>query len=166
MALKFNLICSGCHQRYTADVPNEAGTHTVYCPHCSAPYDVTVNLPSKKTSKTAPVSGPAAVAAKVRRCEIVSGVVWIIIGLIQCIAVFTAAAGVWNIVNAIVSLRNMRNIQPGNPHVVSYFDQRKVWLIVMAVVNIILGGVVGVLLVAFNWYVRDYVLQNRAAFEM
>ena len=77
-----------------------------------------------------------------------------------------SAAGVWNIINAIVSLRNVKNIQPGNAAVVPYFDGRKVWLIVLAVVNLVLGGVVGVLLVLFEWYLRDYVLRNRSAFEV
>lgn len=158
--MKFNVCCSGCRRRYSVEVPNDAGTHVVRCPYCSAPYSLTVSQQHK-----APVTGPAAVAAKVRRCEIVASIVWIVVGVIQCVAVYTATAGVWNIVNAIVSLRNVKNIQPSNPAVVSYFDQRKVWLIVLAVVNLILGGVVGIVLVLFSWYVRDFVLRNRSAFE-
>lgn len=105
-------------------------------------------------------------AVKVRLCEVVSNIVWIVVGIIQCVAVYTAAAGVWNIVNVIVALRNAKNITAHNPGVVPYFDQRKVWLIVLAVVNLILGGVVGVVLVLFEWYVRDFVLRNRSAFEV
>ena len=108
---------------------------------------------------------PAAVALKVKRCEVVSGVAWLLIGIVQLLMVYTAAAGVWNVINAIVALRNCKNITPGNLHVVPYFEGRKVWLIVMAVVNLILGGVVGVLLVLFDWHVRDFVLRNRSAFE-
>lgn len=160
MNLKCNVSCSGCRRRYSVEVPNEAGTHVVHCPYCSAPFSLVVNQQHK-----APVTGPAAVAAKVRRCEIAASIVWIVVGVLQCVAVYTVAAGVWNIINAIVSLRNVKNIQPGNSAVVSYFDQRKVWLIVLAVVNLILGGVVGVVLVLFGWYVRDYVLRNRSAFE-
>ena len=165
MAIKINISCPACKKRYALEIPNEAGVHTIHCPFCSAPYEVTVNQPVKPAKKQNAPSEPADVAAKVRRCEVVSGVAWLLIGVVQCVLLYTAAAGVWNIINAIVSLRNVKNISVGNAAVVPYFEGRKVWLIVAAVVNIILGGVVGVFLVAFEWYVRDYVLRNRYVFE-
>lgn len=158
--MKVNISCSGCRRRYSVEVPNEAGTHVVHCPYCSVPYSLTVSQ-QRKVSGT----GSSAVAVKVRRYEIAASIVWIVVGMLQCVAVYTAVAGVWNIINAVVSLRNVKNIQPSNPAVVSYFDQRKVWLIVLAVINLILGGVIGVVLVLFGWYVRDFVLRNRSAFE-
>ena len=145
------------------EIPSDPGEHTVSCPYCSAPYSVTIQQAVQQ--KKAPVFGPAAVALKVKRCEVVSGVAWLLIGIVQLLMVYTAAAGVWNVINAVVALRNCKNITPCNPHVVPYFEGRKVWLIVMAVVNLILGGVVGVLLVLFDWHVRDFVLRNRSAFE-
>ena len=160
---KVNLRCGSCGSRFSVEFA-ESGVHTVHCPVCSAPQDITVraNVPKQKA---APATGSAAVAQKVRRCEVFSGIVWIIVGVIQCCTVYAAAAGVWNIINSIVSLRNVKNITAGNPAVIPYFEQRKVWLIVLAVVNLILGGVVGILLVLFDWYVRDFVLRNRTAFE-
>lgn len=163
MLVKVNIMCPSCRRRYSVEVPNAAGVSSVSCPFCSAPYSVTIQQTVKQ--KKAPVSGPAAIALKVKRCEVVSGVAWLLIGIVQLLMVYTAAAGVWNVINAIVALRNCKNITPGNPHVVPYFEGRKVWLIVMAVVNLILGGVVGVLLVLFDWHVRDFVLRNRSAFE-
>lgn len=160
---KVNLRCVSCGSRFSVELDG-GGVHTVRCPVCSAPQDVTVrsNVPKQKA---APVTGSAAVAQKVRRCEVFSGIVWIVVGVIQCCTVYAAAAGVWNIINSVVSLRNVKNITAGNPAVIPYFEQRKVWLIVLAVVNLILGGVVGVLLVLFDWHVRDFVLRNRSAFE-
>lgn len=161
--MKFNVKCNQCHKGYSVEIPSDPGEHTVSCPYCSAPYSVTIQQAVQQ--KKAPASGPAAVALKVKRCEVVSGVAWLLVGIVQLLLVYTAAAGVWNVINAIVALRNCKNITPGNPHVVPYFEGRKVWLIVMAVVNLILGGVVGVLLVLFDWHVRDFVLRNRSAFE-
>ena len=163
MLVKVNIMCPSCRRRYSVEVPNAAGVYSVSCPGCSAPYSVTIRQTVKQ--KKAPVSGPAAVALKAKRCEVVSGVAWLLIGVVQLLMVYTAAAGVWNVINAIVALRNSKNITPGNPHVIPYFEGRKVWLIVMAVVNLILGGVVGALLVLFDWHVRDFVLRNRSAFE-
>lgn len=161
--MKVNVVCPSCRRRYSADVQNDAGVHTVHCPYCSVPYNVTVASNSRSAS---PVSSSDAVARKVRRCEVASSVVWIVVGIVQCVMLYTAAAGIWNVVNAIVRLRNVKNVVSHNPQVVPYFEQRKVWLIVLAVVNIILGGVVGIVLVLIDWFVRDYVLRNRSAFEV
>lgn len=163
MLAKVNILCPSCRRRYSVEVPHVSGDHSVRCPYCSAPYTVTIRV--KEKGQREPLSGPSAVAAKVRRCEIGVNIAWIVFGVLQCVTLYAAAAGVWNIVNAIICLRNVRNIQPGNPHVVPYFDERKVWLIVLGVVNLILGGVVGVVFVLIEWYVRDFVLRNRSAFE-
>jgi hypothetical protein len=104
------------------------------------------------------------VAAKVKRCEIVSGVLWLLIGAVQIFFVYTAAAGVWNVINAIIRLRSVGNIYAGNPEVVPWYEGRRTSLIIFAVVNLVLGGVLGVALVAFDWWVRDYVLNNKTAF--
>ena len=156
--MRLNIVCSGCHRRFSIDAPNGQGEQSGRCPYCPAPYVLNVQ-------RTAPVSGPAAVAAKVRRGEVVSNVIWIVLGVLQCVTLYAAAAGVWNVINAILALRNVKHIQPGNAGVVPYFDQRRTWLIVLAVVNIVLGGVVGIVLVLWEWHLRDFVLRNRSAFE-
>ena len=46
----------------------------------------------------------------------------------------------------------------------SLYEGRRTSLIIFAVVNLVLGGVLGVALVAFDWWVRDYVLNNKTAF--
>lgn len=161
--VKVNIMCPSCHRRYSVEVPNTTDVHSVACPQCSAPYSVTIQQVTKQ--KNSQISGPAAVALKVKRCETISAVAWLIVGIVQLLLIYTAAAGVWNIINAFLALRNCKNITPGNPHVVPYFEGRKVWLIIMAVVNLILGGVVGVLLVLFDWHIRDFVLKNRSTFE-
>lgn len=162
--LKINVLCPSCRRRYSVELPNAAGVQTVHCPYCSAPYDVHVVQAVQR--KREPLTGAEAVAAKVRRWEVASCVAWIVIGIVQCVLLYTVAAGVWNVVNAILALRNAKNITAHNPGVVPYFDQRRVWLIVLAVVNLVLGGVVGVVLVLLEWLLRDYVLRNRSAFEV
>lgn len=158
-----NILCPSCKKRYAVEMPHGVGVHTVHCPYCSAPFDVHVTQAVQR--KHDPLSGAEVVAAKVRRCEVTSSVVWLVVGIVQCILLYTAAAGVWNVINAIMALRNAKNIAAHNPGVIPYFEGRKTWLIVLAVINIVLGGVVGVVLVLFEWYVRDFVLRNRSAFE-
>lgn len=108
---------------------------------------------------------PAGVATRVRRNEIIVNVAWLILGAIQVALLYTAAAGVWNIVNAILFLRNAKSIVAGNPGVVPYFDSRKTGLIITGVMNLVLGGVVGVVLVLYELYVCRVVLNNAGAFD-
>jgi hypothetical protein len=105
------------------------------------------------------------VADRIRKYETISGILWLIIGAVQLVLVWTAAAGVWNIINAIMRLRSVKSIYAGNPAIVPWYDSRRNWLIAFAIVNLVLGGVIGVFLVAFDWWMRDYVLRNRAVFE-
>lgn len=162
--LKLNILCPACRRRYSVELPDVSGVHTVRCHYCYTPHEVTVSMSSPR-SKTAKPSGDNAVAAKVRKCEVALSIAWLVIGAIQCFTLYAAAAGVWNIVNAIVAMRNAKNITAHNPGVVPYFESRKTWLIVLAVVNLILGGVVGIVLVLFEWHLRDFVLRNRGSFE-
>ena len=74
-------------------------------------------------------------------------------------------AGIWNIVNAIGFLLKCSEIVPGNADIVPYFEQRRNGLIVIAVINLILGGVIGVALAIYELSIRKTVLDNREIFE-
>ncbi len=131
-----------------------------FCSYCGAPVSDAAD-----TVPTTIPANPNGVATRVRRNETVANILWLIVGVVQVTFLYTAAAGVWNIINAILFLRNARNIVPGNPNVVSYFDNRKTGLIIMGVVNLIFGGVVGVFLVAYELHIRQVVLDNAGAFN-
>lgn len=148
-----------CGHVFEAAVDASAPEVAVRCPSCGAALRV-VN----HKAAAAAMSEPERVAMKLRRCELASGILWLILGVVQVVLVYTAAAGLWNIVNSILRLRSLRNLRAGNPEVVPWYDGRKTMIIIFAVVNIVLGGVVGVALAAFDWWVRDYALKNRAAF--
>jgi hypothetical protein len=112
------------------------------------------------------------IANKVRSTEMAVNIFWIVLGVLQILLalsnmsyIFVAIAGIWNIGNAAASLKNLNSIVAGNPIVVSYFEQRKTGLIAILVVNLIIGGVIGVILAVVNLINRNYVLNNRMAFE-
>ncbi len=153
-----NIRCS-CGRTFDASVDMSAPEVIVRCPSCSQELRV-----RNRKATVAAMSSSDVVAAKVKRCEIISGLLWLVIGAVQVFFVYTAAAGVWNVINAILRLRSVGNIRAGNPEVVSWYENRRTSLIIFAVVNLVLGGVVGVALVAFDWWVRDYVLNNKSAF--
>jgi hypothetical protein len=98
-------------------------------------------------------------------CWIILGVLQIIIALAATNFIYVAIAGIWNIVNAAIFLKNANDIVAGNPNVVSYFDKRLTGLIVILVVNLFIGGFIGVILAVIELVNRNYVLNNRMAFE-
>lgn len=153
-----NIRCS-CGRTFEASVDTSVPEVVVHCPSCGQ------ELRVRNHKAAAAAMSPAdVVAEKVKRCELISGLLWLVIGVVQICLLYTAAAGVWNIVNAIIRLRSVGNIRAGNAEVAPWYDNRRTSLIIFAVVNIVLGGVVGVALVAFDWWVRDYVLKNKSAF--
>lgn len=145
------MFCSKCGR------PVDDGA--AFCSHCGSP------LSSGAAAPAVIPDDPAGIAARVRRNETVISVLWLALGVVQLALLYTAAAGVWNIVNAILTLRNTRNIVAGNPNVVPYFDGKRTGLIVMGVVNLVLGGVVGVALVLYELHIRQVVLDNAGAFD-
>ncbi len=150
--------CS-CGHSFAVDVDSSVPEVAVRCPSCGQ----TLRVVNRKSS-LASMPPSDVVAAKLKRCETLSGVLWLVIGALQVFFIYTAAAGIWNIINAILRLRSVKNIKAGNPEVVPWYDGRNTSLIVFAVVNIVLGAVVGVALVAFDYWVRDYALKNKSAF--
>lgn len=137
-----------------------------FCSYCGAP----VADPAGAAPAASIPSDPGGVAARVQRKAKTAGVLWLIIGIVQVCLIFagvfpTAAVGAWNIYNAVVRLRNVKNITPGNSSVVKYYDDQKTGLIILAVVNLILGGIVGAFLAAYELHTRQYVLDNAGAFD-
>ena len=161
MNFKKDIFCNDCERSYQVEIPNQPGTHTVRCPYCSTEQ----NLQIDKPFQSKPVANPEVVAHNVRTFEIISNVLWLILGIIQCVTLYAVVAGIWNIVNSILALRNVKNMTAGNPNVISHYENNTTSLIIFAAINLFLGGVVGIVLVLFDFYIRSYVLKNRSAFQ-
>ena len=159
--VKWHINCSNCKRKFVVDTPNMPGVHSVRCPYCSTEQ----NLQIDKPFQSKPVANPEVVAHNVRTFEIISNVLWLILGIIQCITLYAVVAGIWNIVNSILALRNVKNMTAGNPNVISHYENNTTSLIIFAAINLFLGGVVGIVLVLFDFYIRSYVLKNRSAFQ-
>ena len=160
-----NVNCP-CGNQFVTEEPTADSGFIVECPTCGARLRIKPpGIPRKQFKKATAPSATDRVAGRIKKYEMVSGILWLIIGTVQLVLVWAAAAGVWNIINAIMRLHSVKNIYAGNPAVVSWYDQRRNWLIAFAIVNLVLGGVIGVFLVAFDWWMRDYVLRNRTVFE-
>jgi hypothetical protein len=96
--------------------------------------------------------------------ERVSGVLWIVLGIIQCLTIVLIIAGIWNIFGGRSRLKMSGRIRERDSGVPSAY--RGIGgLILMLIINLIFGGVIGVVLVIFDFVVRDQVLSHAYLFE-
>jgi len=105
------------------------------------------------------------VTNRVREYLKTSGILWIVIGILQVIALVTIIAGAWNIYAGITRYKLAGRIQPHRRWIISEFENSLNSIILIAVINLILGGVIGIAFAGFDYYIRDYVLKNRAVFS-
>ena len=95
--------------------------------------------------------------------EQTSGWVWIAIGILQVLLLITIIAGVWNIYVGINRRKLAPRIERRDPYIPASFESLTGYVI-SGVLNLVLGGVLGVALVALDLHVRDQVLKNRHLF--
>ncbi|MBI5230643.1 MAG: hypothetical protein HY876_00575 [Coriobacteriales bacterium] len=95
--------------------------------------------------------------------ERTSAILWLVLGVVQCVTVVGAIAGVWNIFAALSRFRLSRAIVARDPGVPGAFEPIG-GLIAIGLVNLVFGGAVGVLFVILDIYVREQVLENRHLF--
>lgn len=96
--------------------------------------------------------------------EIISGVLWLFIGIVQIITCWLAIAGVWNIFAAISRFMMSTKIKERRPEVPDSFESIT-QLVLIAGVNLLLGGILGIFIALLDFYIRDQVLMNRHVFN-
>jgi hypothetical protein len=120
--------------------------------------------------RPAPASeGDADEAARFRerlaRYERLSAIVWLVIAVIQILAVVTIVAGIWNIFASVSRFRFAKAIREDHPGVVRAYEESLWMLIVMGCVNFFLGGFIAAGWIAYDFHVRNKVLRNRRLLE-
>lgn len=95
--------------------------------------------------------------------ERLSGIFWIVLGTFQCLTILGLIAGLWNIFAGISSCKMSSRILRRDKRVPKEYEDITS-LIIIGVVNLIFGGVIGLLFVAFDFHIRDRVLKNRHLF--
>lgn len=96
--------------------------------------------------------------------EKVSGILWIGLAAVQIVSLVGIVAGVWNVFAAISRLGISKRILQRNPEIPKDYEGIT-QLIVIAAINLFLGGVIGIVFVAFDFYIRDLVLRNVHLFK-
>lgn len=95
--------------------------------------------------------------------ERISGILWIVLGAFQILTIIGIIAGIWNIFAGISRMKVSKRIKARENAVPGIFEDYT-QLVVIGIINLLVGGVVGVVFVAFDFYIRDVVLKNARLF--
>src|SRR5215212_3183884 len=97
--------------------------------------------------------------------ERLSGILWIALGVLQILSICvlfifgipTMLVGIWNILAGISKLKIAPRILAREITVPAQFDSMNS-LIVIGICNLVFGGVIGIIFVILDFYVRDQIL--------
>ena len=94
-----------------------------------------------------------------------NGIIWLCIGILQCLSLVFIIVGILNIIEAVNDMKYSDDVLKKPVGIVKHFEPMK-GAIITLVYNLIFGGIIGV---AGSLYyilgIRDFVLNNRAAFD-
>lgn len=98
--------------------------------------------------------------------EQISAILWLIIGILQIISCAGVICGAWNIYCAISRFKQSKAVLTPYPGLVQSYDKWMTNIIISIVINVVLGGVIGVAAAIFDMVgIRGYVLENKQIFE-
>jgi hypothetical protein len=114
-----------------------------------------------------PQPGETPDATVIRRLalyERLSGWAWLVLAIFQVVSVFGILAGAWNIYASITRFKVAPRIERRETAVPGIFEPLTGYVII-GVVNFLLGGVIGLVFLAVDLFVRDQVLKHRGLFS-
>ena len=102
--------------------------------------------------------------------EQTSGIIWIVIAVLQIIIGCTGQIGiliigVLNIISGVAGLKQSKKVLTPYPGLVQEYETQLIGLIITLLYNLFIGGVIGVAGTVYEFTIRSYVLKNRAVFE-
>ena len=103
------------------------------------------------------------IARSIADYERLSGILWVGLGVIQILAVVTAIAGAWNVwagISRFAMSKRVRAREAAVPQAYEGLTQ----LIVIGLVNLLVGGVIGLIFVGLDLFIRERVLTHRWVF--
>jgi hypothetical protein len=107
----------------------------------------------------------AAFIRKIADHELISGVCWLILAVIQICSCYCIIAGVCGIFVAVSRFKSISRIKARDPEIPQKAEKALTSLILLGLVNLVLGGVIGVVLVGFDYFVRGRILENSHVFN-
>lgn len=138
---------------------------TKVCPYCSE--EININAIKCKhcgewmnsNNYRNPVIG------KISGLQKTSNILWLILAIIQICSVYLIIAGIWNLIGTIAYWKFPERIQKQDSTIPQDYESIA-GLVIMAVVNLFVGGVIGVVLIGFDFYIRNLVMENKHLFNV
>lgn len=98
--------------------------------------------------------------------EKVGGIIWIVVATIQLLIGLTynwitMFVGIWNLVFGIIRITNAGKMEQRANGIVEAYEKTLASIIIFLVLNIFVGGIIGVVGAIYDLVVRSYVLNNR-----
>lgn len=101
--------------------------------------------------------------------EMVGAVIWIVLAVLQILLGIafidyywvTLIIGVWNLVNGIIRTTKAGKVEERGNGIVEEYEKDLTNLIIFLVLNIFIGGLIGVIGVIYDIVTRNYVLNNK-----
>ena len=98
--------------------------------------------------------------------EKVGGIIWIVVASIQLLIGLTynwvtLLIGLWNLMMGITTITNAGKMEQRANNIVEAYEKNLTNIIIFLVVNIFIGGIIGVIGAIYDLVVRNYVLNNR-----
>lgn len=103
------------------------------------------------------------VVKKIADLQRISNIIWLIVAIIQICSIIGIIAGIWNLIATFSYWDLPKKILKQDRDIPSFY-KGIVGLIVLAVANFLLGGLIGVFIVGFDFYIRGLVLDNKHLF--
>ena len=100
---------------------------------------------------------------KIANFQQISNIIWLVIAILQIISIICIIAGIWNLIAVKTRWNQPKRILERDVFLPSEYESIT-GLIIILVVNLLLGGVLGVVLVGFDFYIRGLVLDNKNLF--
>lgn len=98
--------------------------------------------------------------------EKISAILWLVIGILQILTFVGFICGAWNIYCAYCRLKQSKAVLTPYPGMVKSYDNWMTNIIISIVINLVLGGMIGVAAALFDMFgIRNYVLENKQIFE-
>ena len=117
-----------------------------------------------KQSNTGNISEEEMAVNRIRDMAKVCSIMWIVIGGFQCLSCVAIIAGAWNIYMGVRSFKSLNAFVPGNRALFESYNNGLTNIIITAVINFFLGGMLPIALSAFEFVIRDQVLKNKHLF--
>ncbi len=95
----------------------------------------------------------------------VLNILWIVVTALQVLSCAGVVAAAWNVYVLVQRWKVPKHIEARSPSVVAMYENDAGWFITFLALNLVLGGVVGAGLIAYEFFViRAKVLANRHLF--